>query len=72
MTYIKDKLYPKETLGTEGSEKAVQMAELWTHILDHIQPLYQQLDQHFEAITGHKMIKWGKGSVNCWDHTLVI
>ena len=56
MTYIKDKLCLKETLGIEGSEEAVQMAELWTQVLDDLQPPYKQLDQHFEAITGHKMI----------------
>ena len=39
MTYIKDKLYLKETLGIEGSEEAVQMVELWTQVLDDLQPL---------------------------------
>ena len=69
MTWIKDMLYLKETLGTEGSEEAVQMAELWTHILCDLRPLYQQLDQCFEAITGKKMRITGEGQCLVLDHT---
>ena len=61
MTYIKDELCLKDTLGIEGSEEAVQMAKLFTQVLDDLQPLYQQLDQCFEAIIVHKMIITGEG-----------
>ena len=66
MTWIKDMLYLKET---EGSEEAVQMAELWTQVLGDLQPLYQQLDQRFEAITGKKMRITGEGQCLVLDHT---
>ena len=69
MTYIKDKLCLKETLGTEGSEEAVQIAELWIHVLDDLQPLYQGFDQCFEDITGNKMTVTGEGQCLLMDHT---
>ena len=61
MTQIKDTFCLKEVLGAEGSEEAVQMAELWTQVLDDLQPRNQLWDRHFEAIMGNKMTKTGKG-----------
>ena len=55
MTWIKDVLALKEAQEDEGSEKAVQMAELWTQVLNDLQPWYQLWDQHFETIRGEKM-----------------
>ena len=69
MTWIKDMLCLKETLRTKGSEEVVQMAELWTQVLDDLQPLYQGLDQCFETITGNKMTITGEGQCLVLDHT---
>ena len=69
MTYIKDRPCLKETLGTEGSKEAVQMAELWTQVLDDLLPLYQKFEPCFEALMGDKMTITGEGQCLLLDHT---
>ena len=51
----------EENTRGEGSERVVQMSELWTEVLDDLLPWYQLWDQHFEAFTGKKLTILGKG-----------